>query len=157
MSWWRSGDRWGQGTMGFLFSFCIRWYQGTWPLAISRPLHRLPWIRNSRGGDLTPIRLYYVYVTNFQPIDSGSQKVQHRFGGFKHKSETISITRMVQSENSSDLERVPGTRSIAAEFSECTILDIELQRCENTAFHFHTAPFGNRSPRTLPISDVYYI
>ena len=29
--------------------------------------------------------------------------------------------------NSSDLERVPGTRSIATEFSECTILDIELQ------------------------------
>ena len=66
-------------------------------------------------------------------------------GGFKHKSETISITRMVLSENSSDLDRVPGTRSIAAEFSECTILDIELQRCENTDFHFHTAPFGNRS------------
>ena len=78
-------------------------------------------------------------------MDSGSQKVQHRFGGFKHKSETISITRMVHSENSSDLERAAAAASIAAEFSECTILVIELQRCENTAFHFHTAPFGNRS------------
>ena len=80
-------------------------------------------------------------------LESGSQKVQHHFGGFKHKSETISITKMVNSENSSDLERVAATRSIAVEFSEFTILVIELQRCENTAFHFHAAPFGIRTPR----------
>ena len=79
--------------------------------------------------------------------ESGSQKVQHHFGGFKHKSETISITKMVNSENSSDLERVAATRSIAVEFSEFTILVIELQRCENTAFHFHAAPFGIRTLR----------
>ena len=78
--------------------------------------------------------------------ESGSQKVQHHFGGFKHKSETISITKMVNSENSSDLERVAATRSIAVKFSEFTILVIELQRCENTAFHFHAAPFGIRTP-----------
>ena len=85
--------------------------------------------------------------TIFTSTESGSQKVQHHFGGFKHKSETISITKMVNSENSSDLERVAATRSIAVEFSEFTILVIELQRCENTAFHFHAAPFGARSPR----------
>ena len=72
--------------------------------------------------------------------------MQHHFGGFKHKSETISITKMVNSENSSDLERVAATRSIAVEFSDFTILLIELQRCENTAFHFHAAPFGIRTP-----------
>ena len=38
-------------------------------------------------------------------VDSGSQKVQHRFGGFKHKSETISITKMGGPDFSSDLER----------------------------------------------------
>ena len=82
---------------------------------------------------------------DFDVVDSGSQKVQHHFGGFKHKSETISITKMVNPEKSSDLERVAATRSIAVEFSEFTILVIELQRCENTAFHFHAAPFGTRS------------
>ena len=78
--------------------------------------------------------------------DSGSQKVQHRFGGFKHKSETISITKMGGSEFSSELEGAPGARSIADEFSDPPILVIESQRCENTGFHFHAAPFGTRSP-----------
>ena len=50
-------------------------------------------------------------------------------------------------ENSSDLERAAAARSIADEFSECTILVIELQRCEKTTFHFHTAPFGIRSQK----------
>ena len=83
--------------------------------------------------------------SGLEATESGSQKVQHHFGGFKHKSETISITKMVNSENSSDLERVAATRSIAVKFSEFTILVIELQRCENTAFHFHAAPFGIRT------------
>ena len=54
--------------------------------------------------------------------DSGSQKVQHRFGGFKHKVRLISTTKMVHLKNSSDLERAPGARSIAAEFFKCTIV-----------------------------------
>ena len=80
--------------------------------------------------------------------------MQHRFGGFKHKSEIISITRMVHSETSSDLERAAAARSIADEFSECTILVIELHRCENTTFHFHTAPFGSRSRESADAKDV---
>ena len=53
--------------------------------------------------------------------DSGSQKVQHRFGGFKHKVRIISTAKMIHLENSSDLEQAPGARSIAAEFSKCNI------------------------------------
>ena len=68
--------------------------------------------------------------------------MQHLFGGFKHKSETISITKMVNSESSSDLERVPGTRSIAVEFVEAPYLVVELLRCENTAFRYYAALFG---------------
>ena len=78
--------------------------------------------------------------------DSGSQMVQHHFGGFKYKVRIISITKMIHLENSSDLERAPGARSIAAEFSKCIILVVELLRCENTGFHIHAAPFGTRSP-----------
>ena len=51
-------------------------------------------------------------------------------------------------ENSSDLERAPGARSIGEEFFDATILvvEYELQWCENMGFHFHAAPFGSRSP-----------
>ena len=43
------------------------------------------------------------------------------------------------------LERAPGARSIGEEFFETTILVIELQKCENTGFHFHAAHFvGSR-------------
>ena len=79
------------------------------------------------------------------PSDSGSQKVQHRFGGFKHKVRLISMTKRGASKNSSDLERAPGARSIAAEFFEAPLLVIELQRCEDKPFHFHVAPFGIRT------------
>ena len=57
--------------------------------------------------------------------------------------------RGLQTKNSSDLERGPGPRSIADEFSVSNPLVIGLQRCENTAFHFHAAPFGTRSPRPV--------
>ena len=43
------------------------------------------------------------------------------------------------------MERAPGARSIGEEFVETSILVTEFQRCENTGFHFHAAPFGTRS------------
>jgi hypothetical protein len=46
-------------------------------------------------------------------------------------------TAVHTSENSSDLERGPGPRSIAVEFSEVRMTVQKLQRCENTTFHFH--------------------
>ena len=49
-------------------------------------------------------------------------------------------------ENSSDLERAAAARSIADEFSGGPSIVNALQRCENTRFHIHTAPFGIRSP-----------
>ena len=55
---------------------------------------------------------------------------------------------MRTSENSSDLERAPGARSIAVEFSEVRMAVQKLQRCENTTFHFHAAPFGIRTLRS---------
>ena len=64
--------------------------------------------------------------TTTRPTESGSQKVQHRFGGFKHKIELNFESRIVVSTNSPDLERGPGTRSIGEEFFETTILVIEL-------------------------------
>ena len=54
---------------------------------------------------------------------------------------------MRTSKNSSDMERGPGPRSIAVEFSEVRMAVQKLQRGENTTFHFHAAPFGTRSPR----------
>ena len=56
------------------------------------------------------------------------------FGGFKDKSEVISLTERVSPENSSDLERGTAPRSIAAEFSGETRLVLELQRCQVTHF-----------------------
>ena len=50
---------------------------------------------------------------------------------------------------SSDLERGAAPRSIADEFSDPPISVIELRRCENEGFHFHAAPFGNRSLQGL--------
>ena len=47
-------------------------------------------------------------------LESGSQKVQHLFGGFKVKTNIISITNQVPAENSADLERADSARSIAA-------------------------------------------
>ena len=78
--------------------------------------------------------------------ESGSQKVQHFFGGFKHESEIIQLTKVVTTENSTDLERGAAPRSIADEFSVVTTLVQKLQWCENTAFHFHAAPFGIQTP-----------
>ena len=48
--------------------------------------------------------------------DSGSQKMQYLFDGFKVKSLFASITNQVPTENSADLERAPGARSIGAYF-----------------------------------------
>ena len=47
---------------------------------------------------------------------------------------------------SSDLEWGAAPRSIAEEFFVFTSIVEKLQRCENTGFHFHAAPFGIRSP-----------
>ena len=48
------------------------------------------------------------------------------FGGFKHKIDNISITKMIVLEISSDLERGAAPRSIAVEFFETIILVIEI-------------------------------
>ena len=54
--------------------------------------------------------------------DSGSQKVQQPFRRFQAQKRDYldNYAKMVHSENSSDLERVPGPRSIADAFLECT-------------------------------------
>ena len=62
--------------------------------------------------------------------DSGSQKVQHLFGGFKRKINNCSTIRMNKMKNSSDLERAPGARSIGDELYVLFIRVAELQRCE---------------------------
>ena len=77
--------------------------------------------------------------------EGGSQKVQHFFGGFKHESDMIQLTKVDTTEISTDLERGAAPRSIADEFSVVSTLVQKLQWCENRAFHFHAAPFGIRS------------
>ena len=57
---------------------------------------------------------------------SGSQKVPYVLVNGKNLGAHFSITRDEGSENSSDLERAAAARSIAVEFSECTILVIEI-------------------------------
>ena len=52
------------------------------------------------------------------------------------------------------LERAPGARSIGEEFFETTILVIELQKCENTGFHFHAAHFGIQTLRSSALHRV---
>ena len=58
--------------------------------------------------------------------DYGSQKVQHYLDVISYKIKAILKSRIVVSTNSADLERVPGTRSIGAEFAETTILVTKL-------------------------------
>ena len=78
--------------------------------------------------------------------DSGSHKVQHYLHVISHNIKNISRTIRCTPENSSDLERAPGARSIGDEFSGVHIIVQHLEKCENTAFHIHAAPFGTRSP-----------
>ena len=66
--------------------------------------------------------------------DSRSQKVQHILGGFKRTIVNTESQAMRTSENSSDLERGPGPRSIAVEFSEVRMAVQKLQRCEEQHF-----------------------
>ena len=58
--------------------------------------------------------------------DSGSQKVQHNLDVISHKIEAILKTRIDVSTNSTDLEWVPGARSIGDEFVKTSILLIKL-------------------------------
>ena len=48
--------------------------------------------------------------------DSGSRKVQHCLDVISHIFECRFLLTMVQTKNSSDLERAPGARSFAAYF-----------------------------------------
>ena len=52
-----------------------------------------------------------------RPLDSGSQKVQHRFGGFKHNIYLTSITSQVPATKHAAIDRAPGARSKSVEFS----------------------------------------
>ena len=64
---------------------------------------------------------------------------------------------MRTSENSSDLERAPGARSIAIEFLEVRMAVQKLQRCANRSFHFHVAPFGIQSPLITKVFHLFVI
>ena len=66
--------------------------------------------------------------------ETGSQKLQHGLGGFKHQIRLYSITRGLQTKYSSDLERAAAARSIAAYFVVCNPIVKKLQRCEDTRF-----------------------
>ena len=80
-------------------------------------------------------------------LDSGSHKVQHFFNAISLKIKANLLTIDGPPENSSDLERAAAARSIADEFSGGPSIVNALQRCENTRFHIHTAPFGILSPK----------
>ena len=84
--------------------------------------------------------------------DSGSHKVQHFFNAISLKIKAKLLTIDGPPENSSDLERAAAARSIADEFSGGPSIVNALQRCENTRFHIHTAPFGIRSRLWLYVS-----
>ena len=75
--------------------------------------------------------------------------MQHFFNAISLKIKANLLTIDGPPENSSDLERAAAARSIADEFSGGPSIVNALQRCENTRFHIHTAPFGIRSPLLL--------
>ena len=79
-------------------------------------------------------------------MDSGSEKVQRHLGAISHRNKITKVTMECTTKISTDLERAPGARSIAVEFFVVHPVVTKLQRCENTGFHFHAAPFGTRSP-----------
>ena len=78
--------------------------------------------------------------------------MQHFFNAISLKIKASLLTIDGPPENSSDLERAAAARSIADEFSGGPSIVNALQRCENTRFHIHTAPFGIRSQGSkLPV------
>ena len=60
------------------------------------------------------------------------------FGGFKHKSEIISITKGDYTENSSDLSSGRRPTSKSDEFFISNPKFLEILRCENIRFSVHT-------------------
>ena len=71
--------------------------------------------------------------------------MQHDLHAISLKIEASLLTIDGPPENSTDLERAAAARSIDDEFSGGPSIVNELQRCENTAFHVHAAPFGIRT------------
>ena len=69
------------------------------------------------------------------------------FGGFKHKSEIISITGGYVPENSSDLSSGRRPTSKSDEFSGTYPLGIELQRCQKVDFTKKWFSYWRRDPR----------
>ena len=64
--------------------------------------------------------------------------MQHDLNAISLQIEASLLTNDGPPENLSDLERAPGARSIADEFSGGPSIANELQRCENTALlHSH--------------------
>ena len=59
------------------------------------------------------------------------------------------LTKLVEIQSSADLNWGPGPELKSAEFGISTDLFDKLQRCENTGFHFHAAPFGIQSHKSL--------
>ena len=74
-------------------------------------------------------------------IDSGPQKVQHRFGGFKDKIDLISITIGVRTKSSTDLERAAAARSIAADFFVLTPMANKLKEVRKYNFSLSHCTF----------------
>ena len=105
-------------------------------------IFRLPW--NTCEYNIHTTRTSAGH-TSLHEIDSGSHKVQHFFNAISLKIKANLLTIDGPPENSSDLERAAAARSIADEFSGGPSIVNALQRCENTRFHIHTAPFGIRS------------
>ena len=72
------------------------------------------------------------------------------FGGFKYKSEVISITTMIGSKNSSDLSlgRRPTSKSV--EFLLPIIVVLEIMRCQKVDFSKKCCSYWRRDPPPLP-------
>ena len=97
------------------------------------------------------IELYFSF-------ESGSQKVQHDLHAISLKIEASLLSIDGPPENSTDLERAAAARSIDDEFSGGPSIVNELQRCENTTFHVHAAPFGIRTQvLTTPNPEIHYV
>ena len=88
-------------------------------------------------------------------FDSGSQKVQHVFDGFKYNCESSSLTIDGPPENSSDLERAGAARSIDDKFSGGPSIVRKLRRCEVKWFSLSRCTFWDpESEMTEPVEHI---
>ena len=83
--------------------------------------------------------------------DSGSQKVQHVFDGFKYNCESSSLTIDGPPENSSDLERAGAARSIDDKFSGGPSIVRKLRRCEVKWFSLSRCTIWDPESRVIGV------